>query len=89
MDSNVLIEAINFSKFHPDTSKQLGKSDSNEDMVLLKISCEKTLFEGRGNGYFLRVKFEYKSKGSRTKSLPKIFLDLDYNNGEFKALPAI
>lgn len=89
MNSTLLTNAINFAKKHSQILDLLEDRDNNEDLILLSVSCKKTLYEGGKDGYFLRVIFDYRVRNERNTNGPDVFIDLEYDNGRFKALPQL
>jgi hypothetical protein len=89
MTSSLLIDAINFAKTHSQIESLLNERDNDTELILLTVSCSKTLYEVSGTGYFLRVLFDYRKRNNRNTIAPDIFIDLEYKDGKFKALPAL
>ncbi len=89
MNSTLLTDAINFAKSHLQILDLLNERDNDEKLILLSVSCKKTLFEGGKDGYFLRVIFDYRLRNERNTNGPDVFIDLEYDNGKFKALPRL
>lgn len=89
MTSSLLIDAINFAKTHSQIESLLNERDNDTELILLTVSCSKTLYEVPGTGYFLRVLFDYRKRNNRNTIAPDIFIDLEYKDGKFKALPAL
>ncbi len=88
MNSTILIDAVNFAKYHPQIVNMLAERDNDPRLILLKVSCYKRLYEGK-DGYFLRVLFDYRLKNQQNTNGPDVFIDLELENGEFIALPPL
>ncbi|GEM_PF-3415724 len=89
MTTTQIAEAIIFATNHSQINDILRERDEDDNLILMGISCKKTLYEGGNQGYFLRVIFDFKIRNQRNTPAPDVFIDVEYADGHFRALPEL